>query len=55
VRIAVVHDRHADGEEARRRDQAFADTGWTVRTATFWLDHLDELVARLPDVEGSTR
>ncbi|WP_326550099.1 DEAD/DEAH box helicase [Micromonospora sp. NBC_01813] len=56
VKIAVVHhDATADSDEARRRDEAYIDAGWTVRTAEDWLAHLDELIARLPDTEGSTR
>ncbi len=56
VKIAVVHD-HAsvDSDEAHRRDQAYIDAGWTVRTAAEWLVHFDELISRLPDTEGSTR
>ncbi|MET7296266.1 DUF1998 domain-containing protein [Streptomyces griseoloalbus] len=50
VRIAVVAVPHGeDDEEARRRDKAYADAGWTVRTAADWLDGLDSLAERLPD------
>ncbi|HEV7625433.1 MAG TPA: hypothetical protein VGO89_02950 [Streptomyces sp.] len=40
---------HADDEEARRRDAAYAEAGWTVRTASDWALHLDSLLAALPD------
>jgi hypothetical protein len=50
VRVAVVAVPHgADDEEALRRDKAYADAGWTARTAADWLDDLDSLTERLPD------
>jgi hypothetical protein len=50
VRIAVLAAPHGeDDEEALRREQAYANAGWTVRTAADWLDHLDSLVGTLPD------
>jgi ATP-dependent helicase YprA (DUF1998 family) len=55
VKIAVVYDHAADTDEARRRDKAYIDAGWKVRTAADWLVHLNELISRLPDTEGSTR
>ncbi|HWG99612.1 MAG TPA: DEAD/DEAH box helicase [Pilimelia sp.] len=56
VKVAVVHGHgEIDPDEARRRDKAYVDAGWMVRTAADWLVHLDELIARLPDTEGSTR
>ncbi|MEW1599441.1 DEAD/DEAH box helicase [Streptomyces sp. NPDC093808] len=57
IKIAVVSAHQGeDDDEARRRDAAYTDDGWTVRTATQWLDHLDELLDKLPDTEeGTTR
>ncbi|CAO0838037.1 MrfA-like Zn-binding domain-containing protein OS=Streptomyces microflavus OX=1919 GN=Smic_65490 PE=4 SV=1 [Streptomyces microflavus] len=57
IKIAVVvapdtHGSQAE-EERRKRDEAYADDGWTVRTATDWLDQLDTLLTLLPDTEGS--
>lgn len=57
IKIAVVvapdtHGSQAE-EERRKRDEAYAADGWTVRTATDWLDHLDTLLTLLPDTEGS--
>ncbi|MER6693811.1 RNA helicase, partial [Streptomyces minutiscleroticus] len=50
VRIAVVAPPHGeDDEEAHRRDKAYTDAGWTVRTAADWLDHLEPLLDALPD------
>jgi hypothetical protein len=56
VKVAVLAepDQH-DDPDTRRRDTAFADAGWTARTATAWLNHLDDLLTRIPDVEGRTR
>jgi hypothetical protein len=52
VKIAVTD--HGTGEdEATRRDKAFTDVGWTVRTAAQWLDKVEELVERLPATEGT--
>ncbi|MGZ3113676.1 hypothetical protein [Streptomyces sp. H62] len=45
--VAVPHGE--DDEEALRRDKAYADAGWTARTAADWLDDLDSLTERLPD------
>lgn len=57
VLVAVVPAAHVEDDEgdqeAARRDAAYEDQGWTVRTATGWLDHLDSLLALLPDVPGS--
>ncbi|MEV0367352.1 DEAD/DEAH box helicase [Nocardia fusca] len=57
IRVAVVAPpRDADDEEARRRNAAYTADGWTVHTAAGWLDHFDDLLAKLPDMEeGSTR
>ncbi|MGA5824169.1 hypothetical protein ACPC54_40775 [Kitasatospora sp. NPDC094028] len=68
VKVAVVPsppDGLPDAEaEAERRDAAYRAEGWTVRTAADWLNHLDSLIAMLPDapaagatpdVEGSLR
>ncbi|MEU5170180.1 DEAD/DEAH box helicase [Streptomyces mutomycini] len=57
IKIAVVvapdtHGSQAE-EERRKRDEAYAADGWTVRTATDWLDRLDTLLTLLPDTEGS--
>ncbi|MEU9126116.1 DEAD/DEAH box helicase [Streptomyces sp. NPDC048506] len=53
VRIAVVADALPhNGEELRKRDAAYEANGWTVRTASAWLDHFDSLIAQLPDTEG---
>ncbi|MFC9203087.1 Zn-binding domain-containing protein, partial [[Kitasatospora] papulosa] len=57
IKIAVVvapdtHGSQAE-EERRKRDEAYAADGWTVRTATDWLDHLATLLPLLPDTEGS--
>ncbi|MFI1106378.1 DEAD/DEAH box helicase [Streptomyces physcomitrii] len=54
VKIAVVSaPRGEDDDEAHRRDAAYAETGWTVRTAPDWLDHLDELIVTLPDTDDT--
>jgi hypothetical protein len=54
--VGVLAQR-GDDEEARKRDEAYASAGWTVRTATEWLDHLESLLGLLPDatpdLEGS--
>jgi len=56
IKIAVVVDADGhDGEECRKRDDAYTGDGWTVRTAADWLDHLDTLLTLLPDTEGPTR
>ncbi|MFI5542688.1 DEAD/DEAH box helicase [Streptomyces sp. NPDC051815] len=56
IKIAVVTaHRGEDDAEAQRRDAAYAEAGWTVRTAAEWLDHLDTLLEQLPDTEGTTR
>jgi hypothetical protein len=55
VKIAVVPaPASEDDDEAHRRDAAYTADGWTVRTAAAWLDHLDELIAQLPDTEEGT-
>ncbi|EXG82022.1 DEAD/DEAH box helicase [Cryptosporangium arvum] len=55
VRIAVVTAPHdADDDEARRRDAAYAEAGWTVRTAADWNLHLESLLAVLPDAAEPT-
>ncbi|MEU4446508.1 DEAD/DEAH box helicase [Actinosynnema sp. NPDC050801] len=55
-KIGVLGKRGED-EEARKRDEAYASAGWTVRTAAEWLDHLESLLDLLPDatpdLEGS--
>ncbi|MGW4814096.1 DEAD/DEAH box helicase [Kitasatospora cineracea] len=56
IKIAVVAAHHGDNDiEAQRRDAAYAQDGWTVRTAAGWLDHLDGLLDQLPNTEGTTR
>ncbi|WP_330347641.1 DEAD/DEAH box helicase [Streptomyces sp. NBC_00582] len=56
IKIAVVTAHHGtDDPEAQRRDDAYAEAGWTARTAAEWLDHLDELLPQLPGTEGTTR
>ncbi|MFF3623939.1 hypothetical protein [Streptomyces sp. NPDC002467] len=40
--------------EAERRDRAYQVAGWTIRDATDWLTHLDELLARLPDAPAGS-
>ncbi|MET7423598.1 DEAD/DEAH box helicase [Dactylosporangium sp. NPDC005555] len=55
VKVAVVSRRHTTpSDEERRRDEAFTAAGWTVRTAAEWLERIDELISRLPDLEGRT-
>ncbi|MFC8388398.1 hypothetical protein [Streptomyces sp. NPDC057238] len=50
VKVAVVASLDASpGPETERRDSAYQAAGWTIRTATDWLTHLEELLARLPD------
>ncbi|MET9086073.1 DEAD/DEAH box helicase [Streptomyces sp. NPDC004237] len=54
VKVAVVAAHHGtDDDEAQRRDAAYTKNGWTVRTAAEWLDHLDELLDKLPDTHDS--
>jgi len=48
-KIAVVADPAGSDPDARHRDEAYAQEGWTMRTATEWLEHLDELEELLPD------
>ncbi|MFB6501331.1 DEAD/DEAH box helicase [Streptomyces sp. NPDC002466] len=56
LKIAVVAAHQGDEDiEAQRRDAAYAEDGWTVRTAAAWLHHLDILLEQLPDTEGTTR
>ncbi|MFF6786835.1 DEAD/DEAH box helicase [Streptomyces sp. NPDC012510] len=56
VKIAVVAPVHGeDDPEAERRDAAYGEAGFTVRTAAEWLTHLDTLTDLLPDTEGTTR
>ncbi|MFF7486544.1 DEAD/DEAH box helicase [Streptomyces luteogriseus] len=56
LKIAVVAAHKGDEDiEAQRRDAAYAEDGWTVRTAAAWLDHLDTLLVQLPNTEGTTR
>lgn len=55
LKIAVVSAHQGDDDpEAQRRDTAYAEDGWTVRTAAEWLAHLDELLDQLPDTEEGT-
>lgn len=55
LKIAVVSAHQSDDDpEAQRRDAAYAEDGWTVRTATEWLAHLDELLDQLPNTEEGT-
>jgi hypothetical protein len=52
VKIAVVSAHQGgDDEEARRRDAAYTEEGWIVRTPAEWLTHLDELLDKVPDTE----
>ncbi|MEV3979308.1 DEAD/DEAH box helicase [Nonomuraea sp. NPDC049758] len=57
VKVAVVSAHQGDDDdEAQRRDAAYIEEGWIVRTAAEWLAHLDELLEKLPDVkEGAAR
>lgn len=56
IKIAIVPAHQGDDDhEAQRRDTAYGEAGWTVRSAADWLDHLDELIDQLPDTEGTTR
>jgi hypothetical protein len=55
LKIAVQSRRGAHDEEAQRRDQAYAEDGWNLRTASEWLEHLDSLLPLLPDVESRGR
>ncbi|MGH3309248.1 MAG: Zn-binding domain-containing protein, partial [Streptomyces sp.] len=53
IKVAVVVDSAGhDTEELRKRNTAYTGDGWTLRTAADWLDHLDTLLALLPDTEG---
>lgn len=53
-KVAVVADfYHGEDEESRKRDSAYAEDGWQIRTASDWLEHFDSLIALLPDTEGS--
>ncbi|MEU8641853.1 DEAD/DEAH box helicase [Streptomyces sp. NPDC048674] len=55
LKIAVVSAHQGDDDpEAQRRDAAYAEDGWTVRTAAEWLAHLDELLDQLLDTEEGT-
>jgi ATP-dependent helicase YprA (DUF1998 family) len=55
VKIAVVSAHQGeDDNEAQRRDTAYIDEGWAVRTATEWLAHLDELLEKLPNAKKGT-
>jgi ATP-dependent helicase YprA (DUF1998 family) len=53
LNIAVQGSLGAHDEEAQRRDHAYAAAGWTIRTASDWLEQLDSLLDLLPDVEDS--
>jgi ATP-dependent helicase YprA (DUF1998 family) len=53
VRVAVMAPGGDDDDEAQRRDAAYAEAGWTIRTATDWLSHFDSLLAMLPGAEGA--
>ncbi|MFC0602831.1 DEAD/DEAH box helicase [Streptomyces palmae] len=56
LKIAVVPAHQGEEDiEAQRRDAAYVEGGWTVRTAAAWLDHLDSLLEQLPDTEGTSR
>ncbi|WP_327048055.1 DEAD/DEAH box helicase [Microbispora sp. NBC_01189] len=55
VKIAVVSAHQGDDDsEAQRRDAAYTEEGWTVRTAAEWLAHLDELLEQVPNAEEGT-
>ncbi|MFF4147466.1 hypothetical protein ACFY0A_40645 [Streptomyces sp. NPDC001698] len=49
--VAVVNTvPHASpNPEAERRDAAYRDAGWSIRSAADWLTHLDELLTLLPN------
>ncbi|WP_263165070.1 DEAD/DEAH box helicase [Streptomyces sp. SCSIO ZS0520] len=50
LRIAVMAEPHqTNDEESDKTWRAYRDAGFTVRTADEWLDHLDRLLALLPD------
>jgi hypothetical protein len=55
IKIAVIATPHGPNatEEARRRNDAYAAAGWTVRTASDWLGDLDWLLAKVPHAEGA--
>ncbi|WP_163508973.1 DEAD/DEAH box helicase [Fodinicola acaciae] len=54
LKVAVVPKVHeSPDEEARKRDEAYEEAGWTVRTAADWLDDFDMLLQLLPDAEGT--
>lgn len=42
-----------EGSDAQRRDQAYQDAGWHVRTAEDWLNDTDTLLDTIPDAEGA--
>ncbi|MFC8738250.1 hypothetical protein [Streptomyces sp. NPDC057176] len=56
TKVAVVSCApHAGpGPESDRRDSAYQEAGWTIRSATDWLAHLDELLALLPDAPAGS-
>ncbi|MEV6987000.1 DEAD/DEAH box helicase [Sphaerisporangium sp. NPDC051017] len=55
VKIAVVSAHQGgDDDEAQRRDAAYTEEGWIVRTAAEWLAHLDELLDKVPDTKEGT-
>ncbi|MGH4010077.1 MAG: Zn-binding domain-containing protein [Pseudonocardiaceae bacterium] len=55
IKIAVIATPPGPNatEEARRRNNAYAAAGWTMRTASDWLGDLDWLLAKIPHVEGA--
>ncbi|MGC5332851.1 DEAD/DEAH box helicase [Micromonospora sp. DT62] len=53
IKVAVVQTPTAHDDDAQRRDEVYAENGWTLRSAAEWLAHLDELVVLLPDMKDS--
>jgi len=57
-RVAVVLAPHGDGDlEAARRDAAYTEAGWTVRTVEQWREQLEKLIAKVtePAAEGPAK
>lgn len=52
AKVAVVNSFDGGGSpkpEAERRDAAYRQAGWTIHSADYWLAHLAELLALLPE------
>jgi hypothetical protein len=56
VKVAVVSSAPyaSPRPETERRDSAYQAAGWTIRSATDWLTHLDALLALLPDAPAGS-